>query len=126
LDWGVFISYSFAPYFTGPFLFFEVWRLEMNNGTSKAFIRLAVTAILMLNAWLTAKGMNPIPFDEAMVTEVLTCIAAGLSGVWVWWKNNNVSKEAQAAQMLKDDMKVDGIPDLYAYETVEIIEDDEE
>ena len=97
----------------------------MNNGTSKAVIRLIVTGVLMFNAWLTAKGMNPIPLDEAMVTEVLTYIASGVSAVWIWWKNNNVTPEAKAAQILKDDMKIDGIPSLYADETVNF-EDDEE
>lgn len=84
------------------------------NGTTQAFIRLAVTVVLMINAALTAKGMNPIPFDETLVTECLTYLASGVTAVWAWWKNNNVTAEAQAAQVLKDDMKIDGIPDVYA------------
>ena len=36
----------------------------MKNETTKAFIRLLVAAILAFNTALTAKGLNPIPFDE--------------------------------------------------------------
>lgn len=86
----------------------------MKNGTSQAFIRLIVTIVLMINAALTAKGLNPIPFDETLVTECLTYIISGVSAVWIWWKNNNITAEAKAAQVLKDDMKVDGIPDVYS------------
>lgn len=70
----------------------------MKNGVSKAIIRLVVAGVLLLNSILTAKGINPIPFDENVFTEVATQIAAGLSCVWVWWKNNNVTKNAQYAQ----------------------------
>ena len=70
----------------------------MNKELSKAIIRLVVTAILMINAALTAKGINPIPFNESVVTEVLTYIASGLAALWAWWKNNNITKNAQYAQ----------------------------
>lgn len=65
------------------------------NELSKAIIRLIVMAVLGVNAILTATGHNPIPFDGSAVTEVLTQIAAGLSCLWVWWKDNNVTKKAQ-------------------------------
>lgn len=65
------------------------------NELSKAIIRLLVTFILVLNAGLTAKGLNPIPFDEATVTDVLTQVFAGGAIIWSWWKNNNVTKKAQ-------------------------------
>lgn len=76
-------------------------------------VRIAALAILTINSILTAKGINPIPFDEALVTEVAVYIANGLSAFWAWWKNNNMTQAAQAAQVLKNNMKVDGIPDVY-------------
>lgn len=58
------------------------------NEVSKAFIRLAVVAILAINAVLTAKGMNPIPFDETAFTEWATYLVSGVLTIWcVWWKN---------------------------------------
>lgn len=87
-------------------------------------VRIAALAILTINSVLTAKGLNPIPFDEALVTEVAVYVANGISAFWAWWKNNNMTKEAQAAQVLKDNMKIDGIPDVY-YDPEAIAEDEE-
>lgn len=78
------------------------------NELSKAVIRLIVTAVLVVNATLTAKGLNPIPFDESAVTDVLTQIFGAASIVWVWWKNNNCTKTAQYAQRYKKALQEDG------------------
>lgn len=80
----------------------------MKNETIKAFIRLLVAAILMLNSVLTAKGLNPIPFDESAFSDVALQIATGLSVIWVWWKNNNVTRTAKEAQGYKKALQEDG------------------
>ncbi len=72
----------------------------MKTETTKAFIRLLVAAILMLNSVLTAKGINPIPFDETVFSDIALQVATGLSVIWVWWKNNNVTAKAQATKEL--------------------------
>lgn len=87
-------------------------------------VRIAALAILTINSILTAKGLNPIPFDEALVTECAVYIANGIAAFWAWWKNNNMTKEAQAAQVLKDNMKIDGVPDVY-FDHEAMIEDEE-
>ncbi len=74
----------------------------MKNETIKAFIRLLVAAILMFNSVLTAKGLNPIPFDESAFSDVMLQVATGLSVIWCWWKNNNVTARAQATKELTD------------------------
>lgn len=86
-------------------------------------VRIASLVILTINSVLTAKGINPIPFDEALVTEVAVYIANGIAALWAWWKNNNMTQEAQAAQVLKDNMKIDGIPDVY-YDPEAVVEDE--
>lgn len=79
------------------------------NEISKAFIRLAVVAILAINAVLTAKGMNPIPFDETAFTEWATYLVSGVLTLWYgWWKNNNVTAAAQEAQNTLKAIKEDG------------------
>lgn len=80
----------------------------MRNETIKAFIRLLVAAILMLNGVLTAKGLNPIPFDESAFSDVALQVATGLSVIWVWWKNNNVTRAAKEAQSYKKALQEDG------------------
>nr|DAF77974.1 MAG TPA: holin [Caudoviricetes sp.] len=80
----------------------------MRNDTVKAFIRLLVAAILMLNSVLTAKGLNPIPFDESAFSDIALQIATGLSVIWVWWRNNNVTRAAKEAQGYKKALQEDG------------------
>lgn len=80
----------------------------MKNETIKAFIRLLVAAILMLNSVLTAKGLNPIPFDETAFSDIALQIATGLSVLWLWWKNNNITKTAKEAQNYKKALQEDG------------------
>lgn len=80
----------------------------MKNETIKAFIRLLVAAILMLNSVLTAKGLNPIPFDETAFSDIALQVATGLSVLWLWWKNNNITKTAREAQNYKKALQEDG------------------
>ena len=80
----------------------------MRNETIKAFIRLLVAAILALNTVLTAKGLNPIPFDESAFSDVALQVATGLSVIWVWWRNNNVTRAAKEAQSYKKALQEDG------------------
>lgn len=75
------------------------------NEVSKAIIRLIVTAVLLVNATLTAKGINPIPFDANTFTEVATQVAAAIAVVWSWWKNNNITKAARYTQDSLNELK---------------------
>ena len=43
-------------------------------------------------AILTAKGINPIPFDESMVAEVCSYVFAGIMALWSWWKDAPMTK----------------------------------
>ena len=73
----------------------------------KAIVRLVASVVFIANMVLTAKGCNPIPFDEATVTEVLTYIAGGLSTLWIWWKDAPITKrgnEAHDEMVLKKEM----------------------
>ena len=76
-----------------------------------AIIRLIVTLVLLINSCLTAKGINAIPFDENLFTEIATYVASLLSCLWVWWKNNNVTKSAQYAQESLKELKKTHIDD---------------
>lgn len=67
----------------------------MNEMTIQALVRLLVTIVLFINALLTAKGINPLPFDENEVTEFLTMLFSGLMILWTWWKDAPMTKLAQ-------------------------------
>ena len=75
------------------------------DGKKGAIIRLAVLAITLANAILTALGKNPIPFDETAFTECLSYIITGCAAVWAWWRNNNMTKEAVEGSALTKALK---------------------
>ena len=64
------------------------------NNRIKAIIRLVATLVLTVNMYLTAKGINPIPFDEAMITEAVTLISVIGSEFWTWFKDAPMTKIA--------------------------------
>lgn len=68
------------------------------NGRKQAIVRLIVLLILLFNSVLTAIGKNPIPWDESQITEAVNYLVTGIWSIWVWWKNNNITVEAQVAQ----------------------------
>ena len=75
-----------------------------------AIVRIVALFVTAINALLTAKGINPIPFDENLVAETACYIVAGVTAVWAWWKNNNVTEKALKAKeraAIKYDEEVD-------------------
>lgn len=96
------------------------------NGKAKAIIRLIVMIVLAVNAALTVAGKNPIPFDETTFTEVATQVAAGLSIIWSWWKNNNVTDAAQLAHEQLKAIKEDGLADITGWEDEDLEDEDTE
>ena len=70
-----------------------------------AWVRLIVLIIMIINTYLTAKGWNPIPYSEEEIYEAVSAIALGITTLWAWWKNNNVTKEAKQAQIQLDKLK---------------------
>ena len=74
----------------------------MSNEKIKAIARLVVKAVLFVNMALTLVGKNPIPFDETAATEWFTVGLGALSTLWIWWKDNRVTKKAIANKELVD------------------------
>lgn len=67
----------------------------MNTYTKErlvSIIRLVAMAIAFVNSCLIMKGINPIPFDEALVTEWLAHGIDAVLIIWGWWKDNNMKK----------------------------------
>lgn len=77
----------------------------MKKETQKAIVRLVVTAVLLTNGYLAARGSNPLPFTETAAGEITSEILALISCIWVWWKNNNVTNAACEGQKTCDAIK---------------------
>lgn len=65
----------------------------------EAIIRLIVVILATVNQTLTLAGYNPLPFSDEAIYEVFTGIFTVYSILLVWWKNNNMTPEAQKAQL---------------------------
>ena len=75
----------------------------------KAITRLIVAAIAMFNAILTAAGVNPIPLDETLVTELISYAFDLAMLVWVWWKDAPLTRAGITGHDVMRAIKEDGI-----------------
>lgn len=76
-------------------------RLKMDKGT---VIRTGVLLVAIVNQFLVATGLNPIPGSEQLWGEILSTTFTGAAATWAWFKNNYVSakgKRQKAALKMK-------------------------
>lgn len=71
----------------------------------QAIVRLAVLFVLFVNQALVMFGWNPLPFSEEEIYAGLSALATAIQAVYVWYRNNNVTKEAEEAQKVLDELK---------------------
>lgn len=72
---------------------------ESKKQTIMAFIRLACMLIA------TGCTMFGIALDADALFVGVMLVVSVIVYIWVWWKNNNVSKAATEAQKVLDEMK---------------------
>lgn len=77
----------------------------MNNERKKALFRLALMLIPIINGILATYGISPLPFNGEEIEAAVSMIAGLGFGVWAWWKNANITPEAQEAQKVLDELK---------------------
>ena len=94
----------------------------------KAIIRLVATLVLTVNMYLIAKGINPIPFDEAMITEAVTLISVIGSEIWTWFKDAPMTKIANKHhdEMVLEKKTLKGAAGENFFDTVEEVDVDAE
>ena len=71
----------------------------------QALIRLAVLIILLINQTLLVLGWSPLPFSEEQIYEGVSSVALVVTAIYTWYKNNNVTKEAEKAQGYLNQLK---------------------
>ena len=71
----------------------------------QAFIRLVVLVILLINQTLMVLGWSPLPFSEEQIYEGVSSVALVVTAIYTWYKNNNVTKEAEKAQGYLNQLK---------------------
>lgn len=82
--------------------------MTTKNNAQAAFTRLAVLVILVINQFLaTVFGWNPLPFSEEEIYAGVSSLFVAVQSVYVWWRNNNVTEEAQEAQKVLERKKTE-------------------
>lgn len=77
----------------------------MMNEKGKAIADILIALVLFVNAILTACGKSPLPLNEDAVTMTICSIASALDIIYVWWRNQNITIEAQTAQNTLNELK---------------------
>lgn len=73
---------------------------------TKALITLVILVLTMVNQALQLAGYSTIPFAHEKVEQFLSMLATAVVSLYAWWKNQNVTLEAQGRQKALDDKKV--------------------
>ena len=73
----------------------------------QAIVRLVVLIIFLVNQTLVVLGWNPLPFSEEQIYEGVSSIVLAIVAIWTWYKNNNITKEAQEVQKELDKKKAE-------------------
>ena len=66
----------------------------MTNVKASTIIRTIVLAVVLVNNILTMNGLNPLPFSEDELYEIVSGIATIAASIWAWWENNSFTKAA--------------------------------
>lgn len=77
----------------------------MKNVKIGTIVRLIVMILSMVNMLLTVNGKNPLPWSEDEMYIGLSQVAAIITTIWTWWKNNSFTKEAIKADEYLEDLR---------------------
>ncbi|PKE47980.1 phage holin [Macrococcoides caseolyticum] len=79
----------------------------MNNELKQAITRLIVIAITLINSLLAHYGKPLIKSDETFIYQTLSDLFLIGSIAWGYWRNNNITRNAQQAQEFKNVLDVE-------------------
>lgn len=68
-----------------------------------AIVRIIVLVLAIINQFLAAKGLSPIPVDEETIATIITTVV----GLYVAWKNNSFTKEAKQSDAKLKQLKAE-------------------
>ncbi len=75
------------------------------NVSKSTIIRTVVLLIALINQILTAFDINPLPFSEEEIYEVVSWVVTAVATICAWWKNNSFTYEAVKADQYLADLK---------------------
>ena len=54
---------------------------------------------MLFRSTLISLGYNPLPFSEEQIYEGLSSVALVISAIYSWYRNNNMTRKAEKAQL---------------------------
>lgn len=67
----------------------------IENISAGTVARFVLLALALVNQALTMTGHSPIPVDEEGVRQFISLAFMGVTSLWAYWKNNDVTKKAR-------------------------------
>ena len=78
---------------------------EVPKVSKETIIRTVLLALALTNNILTMKGLSPLPFEQEIITEIISIIFTTVVGIWAWWKNNSFTPAALEADVYLSELK---------------------
>jgi len=75
--------------------------------TKETALRIAVLFIALVNQFLVAFGISPVPFTSAEIEAFLSTTFTVIATLWATWKNNDVTPEAHAGTAKMRELKAE-------------------
>ncbi len=73
----------------------EGLQLDVQKISAGTIARLVLLLLALVNSALTAAGKSPIPIDEEGIQQFITLAFLGITSLWAYWKNNDITKKAR-------------------------------
>lgn len=67
----------------------------IENISAGTVARFVLLALALVNQALTMTEHSPIPVDEEGVQQFISLAFMGVTSLWAYWKNNDVTKKAR-------------------------------
>lgn len=81
----------------------------MKNVSKETIARTIILAVALINQILVVLGINPLPFAEEELYNIISTIATAAAALWTWWKNNSFTPEAIQADKYLNELKTGDI-----------------
>lgn len=78
---------------------------EVGKVSAATIARMIITALLLVNMFLSALGYQPIDIADDTIYTVVSGIAAIISAAVSFWKNNSFTKAARKADKIMKEEK---------------------
>ena len=80
----------------------------MKNVSKETIVRTVLLAVALINQILIVLGINPLPFAEEEIYEIISTIATACAALWTWWKNTSFTPAAITADECLAEIKAEG------------------